>query len=166
MEEDGISLNLGATGSTVSTFGGWKIQEDKKITEQDLAKMIGKNLGIPRSNYTDTYGMSEMCGAARGCEGGYKHMAPWIYPMVLNDDYEPVGYGEWGRFAFLDPVINSYPGFIMTGDRVKMLEKCPNCDQPGVVLDPEITRMPGAEDRGCGNLMRDLMFEEMSKSVK
>jgi hypothetical protein len=110
--------------------------------------------------------MSEMNALAFGCEGRYKHLAPWIYPMILDDNLEPVGYDEWGRFAFLDPVAHSYPGFIMSGDRVKILEECPKCDKTGVVLESEITRMAGAEGKGCGNLMRNLLAEEIAKSAK
>lgn len=81
--------------------------------------------------------------------------------MVLDENNEPVGYGEEGRFAFLDPAANSYPGFIITGDKVKLLDGCPECEREGIVIKDEISRMVGAEAKGCGNLMRDLMVEEM-----
>jgi hypothetical protein len=81
--------------------------------------------------------------------------------MVLDEDNQPMGYGEEGRFAFLDPVSNSYPGFIITGDRVRLYERCPACGRPGVVMDSDISRMAGAEAKGCGNLMRDLIAEEL-----
>jgi len=109
----------------------------------------------------DLYGMSEMNGLALDCEYGYKHLSPWIYPMVLDENDEPLGYGEEGRFAFLDPAANSYPGFIVTGDKVKLLESCPECGKEGIVIEGEISRMAGAEAKGCGNLMRDLMVEEI-----
>jgi len=46
---------------------------------------------------------------------------------------------------------------------VKLLEKCPICDKPGPVLESDITRMAGAEAKGCANLMRGLMAEEFKK---
>ena len=58
-------------------------------------------------------------------------------------------YGEWGRYAFLDASAQSYPGFIISGDRVRMFEHCPVCDRPGPVLDREIERAKGEEVRGC-----------------
>ena len=77
-----------------------------------------------------------------------------------------IGYDEWGRFAFLDPIANSYLGYIITGDRAKLLEKCPVCGKPGSVLESNITRMVGAEAKGCANLMRGLMAEEFKKAEK
>ena len=163
MENEGITLNLGKTNSFMVTAGGWKIFAHKKVTEETFANRVEKILGIPKENYRDAYGMSEMNGLALSCEARYKHLCEWIYPQVLDDDLEPVGFGEWGRFAFLDPAGNGYPGFIMSGDRVRMLERCPKCDKTGIVLEAEITRMSGAEARGCGNLMRDLLAKELGK---
>jgi len=54
----------------------------------------------------------------------------------------------------------------MSGDRVRLLEEGPKCNKPGVVLESEITRMAGAEDRGCGNLMQQLMAEDIAGSAK
>lgn len=163
MEKEGITLNLGDTNSYMLTGGGWKIHAYRKVTEEKFAERVEKILGIPKENYKDLYGMSEMNGAAFSCEKRYKHLTDWIYPQVLDDDLEPVGFGEWGRFAFLDPAGYSYPGFIMSGDKVRMLEKCPECDKTGIVLDKDISRIGGAEARGCGNLMRQLLAEELGK---
>ncbi len=161
MEEKGIYLDLGKTDSVIITGGGWKIHENIKITSDEMADRIEKFFGIKRENYRDIYGMSEMNALALECDARYKHFPPWIYPMVLDEDYEPVGFGEEGRFAFLDAAAHSYPGFIITGDKVKLLEECPECGNKGIVIEGEITRMAGAEAKGCGNLMRELMVEEM-----
>jgi phenylacetate-coenzyme A ligase PaaK-like adenylate-forming protein len=163
MKDDGIKLNLGDSNSFLITGGGWKIFESRKVSENEFAKMVEETLGISPDKYTDLYGMSELNGGAVSCKGRYKHLLPWVYPMVLDDNQGHLGYGEWGRFAFLDPVANSYPGYIITGDKVKMHEKCPSCDKPGPVLESDITRMVGAEAKGCANLMRGLMAEELKK---
>jgi hypothetical protein len=63
-------------------------------------------------------------------------------------------------FAFIDPLPDSYPGFIITGDRVKILERCPKCQREGPVLDVEVTRMPGSEGRGCAAVMAELMQQD------
>jgi len=163
MKERGMKLNFGESNSLIVTGGGWKIFENRKISEQEFATMVEDTLGVPADRYIDLYGMSEMNGIAISCEGRYKHLHPWIHPMVLDDNQGHLGYDEWGRFAFLDPVANSYPGYIITGDRVKLLERCPICDKPGPVLESDITRMAGAEAKGCANLMRGLMAEEFKK---
>ena len=93
-------------------------------------------------------------------------------PDYFNNDVEKIekmrfkAIKEWGQFAFLDPIANSYPGYIISGDRVKLLEKCPFCGKSGPVLELDITRMAGAEAKGCANLMRGLMAEEFKKAEK
>jgi hypothetical protein len=76
---------------------------------------------------------------------------------VLDEELQPVGYNRFGRFAFIDPLAEMYPGFIVTGDRVKLLEHCPVCGRKGPVLDVEVTRVPGVEGRGCAAVMAELM---------
>jgi hypothetical protein len=95
-------------------------------------------------------------------EGHYLH-APYTYyqPLVLDQDGKPVGYGEWGRFAFLDAVAQSYPGFVITGDIVRMLEHCPACDRPGPVLEPEIRRAAGEDIRGCAEEVRKVISADL-----
>ena len=163
MEKDGITMNLGETNSFIVSGGGWKIHEHRKVSEDEFATRIEKCFGIPKENYRDLYGMSEMNGGAISCEERYKHLTDWIYPMVLDDNMEPVSFGETGRFAFLDPAGYGYPGFIITGDRVTLLEECPKCGKSGIVIKSEVTRMKGAEGRGCGNLMRDLIAEDIAE---
>ena len=51
----------------------------------------------------------------------------------------------------------------MTGDRVKLLKRCPVCEKTGFVFERDISRMTGAEAKGCANLMRGIMAEELRK---
>ena len=81
--------------------------------------------------------------------------------MILDDNMEPIGYGEEGRFAFLDPASASYPGFIITGDKITLHAQCPACEKEGIVMESDINRMVGAESKGCGNLMRGLLADEL-----
>jgi phenylacetate-coenzyme A ligase PaaK-like adenylate-forming protein len=143
LKQEGVSLDLGKSNSVVFTSGGWRISKHKKIQITEFSKMVEDTLCIPSKHCIDVYGMSEMNGLGVSCEGGYKHLHPWIHPMILDDE-GILDYDNCGRFAFLDPVANSYPGFIATGDRVKLLNKCPECDKEGPVLDADITRMQGA----------------------
>jgi Acyl-protein synthetase, LuxE len=80
---------------------------------------------------------------------------------VLDSDLEPVGYGELGRFAFLDPLAYTYPGFIMSGDEVRLLEHCPACDRLGPVLDHEIGRLSSEEMRGCAAQVRAALEQDL-----
>jgi hypothetical protein len=82
---------------------------------------------------------------------------------VLDEDLEPLGFGKTGRWAFLDPVPMAYPGYIVTEDRVTLLESCPVCGRPGPVLKPPISRMAGQEEAGCSSMMKKLMEQEIVK---
>ncbi len=154
LKKQNIRLNLGNNGSVVLTAAGWKIFEHRRMTGQEFRTMVGETLGIPDKHCRDVYAMSEWHGLAWECEGHYKHIIQCTYPMVLDDKLEPSGYGKYGRFAFLDPLSHTFPGFIITGDRVKMLKQCPACHRSSPVLEPEITRMQDAENKGCGELTR------------
>jgi long-chain-fatty-acid---luciferin-component ligase len=163
-KDKGETLQLGNNDSVIITASGWKLWEDSRVPEKAFREEVEKVLGIPEYNCRDIYGMSEWNGLAWECEGHYKHIIQCTYPMVLDDELKPIGYGEYGRFAFLDPLSNTWPGFIITGDRVKLIPSCPVCNRSGAVLEPEINRMPGSEPKSCGNLMRTLMAEDIASS--
>lgn len=70
------------------------------------------------------------------------------------------------RFAFLDALAHSYPGFVMTGDQVRLLEHCPVCDRPGPVLDRVIKRMPSEDMRGCAEEVRRVFDQDLVGAVR
>jgi long-chain-fatty-acid---luciferin-component ligase len=163
LREQGKSLDFGERGS-VLTGGGWKISENVRISLKDFRKQVQDVLGIPETHCLDAYGMVEMNSVMLQCpEGHYLH-TPYTYfkPLVLDDDYMPMEYGEWGRFAFLDALAQSYPGFIISGDQVRLLERCPVCDRPGPVLEPEVERAKDQEVRGCAEELRRILAEDLA----
>jgi len=146
--------------SQVLTGGGWKAEEDKRAPEKVFLEKVEDVLGIPQDRYHDVYAMSECSSVFLSCEGHYKHVPPTIIPLVLDEELNIIGFNKFGRFAFIDPIPDSYPGFIITGDKVKLFEKCPVCNHEGPVLDIEVTRLPGVEGRGCAAVMAELMESE------
>jgi hypothetical protein len=150
LERVGKRFEFGERGF-ISTGGGWKTVENEQIPRETFRKRIEEMLGIPNTRCLDGYGMVEMNSYLPTCpEGHYFHVPyTWLVPLVLDANMEPAGYGEWGRFAFLDATAYSYPGFLMSGDRVRMLEHCPICDRPGPVFEPGIERITSEEMRGC-----------------
>jgi hypothetical protein len=150
---------------TVLTAGGWKVSEDERISAAEFRKRVEEVLGIPETCSFDFYGMVEMNAASTSCpEGHYLHLPyTWFKPLVLDSSLTPVGYGERGRFAFLDGLAGSYPGFIMSGDEVRMLEHCPVCDRPGPVLEPQIHRAKGEEMRGCANVVQRALEQQLER---
>ena len=163
LQADGKSFDLGED-SFVLTGGGWKVRENIRLPVKDFRKQVEDVLGIPDASCFDLYAMVEGNGWMVQCpEGHYLHL-PYTYykPFVLNEDLMPVEYGESGRFAFLDALAESYPGFIITGDQVRMYEHCPVCDRPGPVLEPEIHRATGEEVRGCAEELRRALARDFS----
>lgn len=164
LKRQGVSFDFGENG-IVGTGGGWKIHENIRLSVEDFRKKVNEVLGIPAHCCLDIYGMVEGNGWTVHCpEGHYLHL-PYSYykPIVLDEEFNQIGYGETGRFAFLDSTTYSYPGFITTGDRVKLLEHCPICDRPGPVLEPEIKREKGSEVRGCAEEMRSMMSRDLGR---
>ncbi len=164
LEREGRAFDFGERGG-IATGGGWKAYEGVRVPVVEFRKQVEKILGIPEKLCVDLYGMVEGNGWLTHCpEGHYLH-APYNYykPLVLDKENKPMGYGEWGRYAFLDAAAFSYPGFLMSGDQVRMLEHCPVCDRPGPVLEPEIKRAAGAEIRGCAEEVRRMLSADLSK---
>jgi long-chain-fatty-acid---luciferin-component ligase len=167
LQEEGRSFELGERG-LVATGGGWRINENARIPLADFRKQVQDVLGIPETHCYDGYSSTELNEVFLQCpEGHYRHLPhTHLKPFVLGEDLTPLGYGEWGRFAFLDALANSYPGFFITGDRVRMLERCPVCDRLGPVLDPEIERAKGEEVRGCAETLRRAILGTFTSGEK
>ncbi|MGZ4848373.1 MAG: LuxE/PaaK family acyltransferase [Halobacteriota archaeon] len=163
LQADGRSFDLGED-SLVLTGGGWKVRESIRLPVKEFREQVDAVLGIPEASCFDVYGMVEGNGWMVQCpEGHYLHV-PYTYymPFVLDEDLMPTGYGESGRFAYLDALAESYPGFIITGDQVRMYEHCPACNRPGPVLEPEIHRAKGEEVRGCAEELRRALASNFS----
>jgi hypothetical protein len=164
LKHQGRSFNFGERGG-VATGGGWKIHEHKRMPVSEFRKEVEEVLGIPGKFCLDVYGMVEGSGWMVHCpEGHYLHTPYSFYkPLVLDDEFKPADYGEWGQFAFLDGAARSYPGFIVTGDKVRLLKRCPVCDRPGPVLEPEVKRVKGADVRGCAEEVRRMLSSDLGK---
>jgi len=162
LEKDGEYFNFGKKGAIV-TGGGWKIYEDKRISTEDFRKKVEEILGIPQELCLDLYGMVEGNGWMTQCpEGHYLHIPnTYCHARVIDENGEDVAYGEKGRFAFLVGLANSYPGFIISGDEVRMYEECPVCHRSTPVLAPEVKRAKGSEMRGCAEEMRRVLSMDM-----
>jgi phenylacetate-coenzyme A ligase PaaK-like adenylate-forming protein len=162
LQKRGRSFDFSQSGAIV-TGGGWKVFEGQRLPVDEFRRQAQATLGIQPKYCLDLYGMVESNGWMVHCqEGHYLHLPQtFVKGIALDGQLKPLGYGEWGRFAYLDGSALSFPGFIMTGDRVRMLEHCPACDRPGPVLDPEIQRLSGEELRGCGEEVRRMVTMDM-----
>ncbi|RLF45614.1 MAG: hypothetical protein DRN29_06365, partial [Thermoplasmata archaeon] len=162
LEKNGETFDFGENGAVV-TGGGWKIFENQRISVEEFRRKVEKILGIPPENCLDLYGMVEGNGWMVHCpEGHYLHVpSSYYHAMVIDEDGEEVAEGEKGRFAFLDGLAKSYPGFIISGDEVRMYEECPTCHRSTPVLEPEVKRARGDEMRGCAEEMRRVLAMDL-----
>jgi len=162
LKQEGKSYNFGDRGG-VATGGGWKGL--RNITSTEFRTEINKVLGISDKFVFDVYSMVEGNGWMIHCpEGHYLHV-PYSYykALVLDKEFKPAGYDEWGRFAFLDGISTSHPSFVITGDQVKLHEHCPVCDRPGPVLEPEVQRAKGEDLRGCAEEVRRMLSSDVGQ---
>lgn len=164
LKKEGKSFDLPDRGGVI-TGGGWKTEENKRLSVKEFIREVNEVLGIKNEHCLDVYAMVEGNGIMTHCpEGHYLHIPiTYLHPMVVDKDMNPVGFEEYGRFAFLDGTAYSYPGFVVSGDRVRMLENCPVCDRPGPVLEPEVTRDRGEEVRGCAEEVRRMLTIDFSR---
>ena len=87
---------LSSQRGTVSTAGGWKTNEDKRVFAANFRKQVEPILGIPETRSFDFYGMVEINGASTSCpEGHYLHL-PYTRskPLVLDKKLTPADYDE------------------------------------------------------------------------
>jgi hypothetical protein len=162
VQERQLQVQFGAHWRVV-TGGGWKFLSKPPLSESELRNLAGETFGIPVDQIHDMYDVAESLGlCALSCEGGYKHLPHTaLHPMVLSAGMELLDAGEWGRFAFLNPLSRSYPGFIMTEDRVRLLDRCPACDRTGPVLDAEISSLRDGGAHNCGQIVRNIIEERL-----
>jgi hypothetical protein len=166
LQNEGQCFDFGERG-LILTGGGWRLDENARVPLVDFRKQINDVFGIPETHCVDGYSLTEFNSVLLQCpEGHYRHV-PHTHckPLVVDESFTPVGYGESGRFAFLDSLANSYPGFIITGDQARMLEHCPVCNRPGPVLEPEVQRARRGEVRGCAEQVRRAIAETLDENV-
>lgn len=143
-------------GSMAMTGGGWKTFSGEKIEQHALHEMIAEAFGMPVTSVVDAYSMAEIHGVVPRCEHGRYHVPPMIEAMVVDEEMREMrGKDVTGTFAFLDPFALSYPGFIVTGDRVRMVDETCACGVHGPAF-LEIGRAPGREVKGCGGVMASI----------
>ena len=133
--------------------GGWKSFEGERISREDLVGILTDLFAVPGESIVEGYSMTEMNALMPRCDQGRFHVPPMLEPAVFDEALLPLeGSDQTGAFGFLDPFAVSYPGFIISGDNVRLVyEPCP-CGLAGpAILD--IARAPGREVKGCGGIM-------------
>ncbi|HUT55568.1 MAG TPA: hypothetical protein VM658_19410 [bacterium] len=133
--------------------GGWKTFEGERIEREALVKLIADTFGIAAEHVVEGYSMTEINCVMVRCEHGRFHVPPVLEPVILDEELRPLeGNDVSGAFGFLDPFAVSYPGFIISGDNVRMIDGECGCGLSGPAFT-SIARAPGREVKGCGGIM-------------
>ena len=75
--------------------------------------------------------------------------------FTLDENGTVLPNGKKGRLAILDPLGNSYPSFILTGDDAIIEERC-ECGRSGQIIS-DISRTKASDNKGCGGAMTKLI---------
>jgi hypothetical protein len=135
------------------TGGGWKSFEDQRIAREELLAYAEDRLGFQPHQMHEGYGQSECNSHFNRCAHGRFHATPLSMPLVFDANGDVMPKGGVGRYGFSDPFITSYPGFVISGDEVELVdERCP-CGLTGPAIIGEIRRAKGQEMKGCGGVM-------------
>lgn len=135
------------------TGGGWKSFEDQRIAREDLLALAEDRLGFQQHQMHEGYGQSECNAHFNRCAHGRFHVTPLSVPMVLDENQDIKPGGGVGRYGFCDPFITSFPGIVITGDEVELVDETCPCGLSGQSIVGEVRRAQGQEIRGCGGVM-------------
>ena len=143
-------------GSLVLFGGGWKSFTGQRISREELVGLMAERLGLPATHIIEGYSMTEINAFMLRCEHGRFHIPPLIEPVIFDEELLPMSGSDLrGVFGFLDPLASAYPGFLVSGDEVRLLAgDCP-CGLTGPAVT-EIGRARAREMKGCGGIMASL----------
>ena len=142
-------------GSVVTLGGGWKAFEGQRVDRSTLGALIEGTLGVPAERVLEAYAMVELNTPLMRCPEDRYHVPPILEPWVFDEALLPLPSGEdvTGTFGFMDPTATSYPAFLATGDRVRLVRApCP-CGLVGPAVVGEVRRTSAHEVRGCGGIL-------------
>lgn len=145
--------------SLVVTGGGWKGYADKAVSKMEVIERTERQLGIPKSRFSDLYGTVEHGIPYLDCSHHRLHF-PHCTRAIIRDPrtLEPLGFGKKGILQFLAPYNTSSPAHaLLTGDwaSVHPPEEC-GCElnTPYLVLHGRAGR---SKNRSCAMAASELL---------
>jgi hypothetical protein len=150
MCNDKIVLN---EGSLIFFGGGWKSFDGEIMQRKELVQNISGCFKLPQERILEGYSMTEISMLMIRCNCGRFHIPPIIEPVIFDEALNPLnGKDLRGTFGFLDPLATSYPGFIISGDQVHLVDDKCECGLVGPAVS-EIGRARNRDIKGCGGIM-------------
>ncbi|MBU2488147.1 MAG: hypothetical protein KKA60_02025 [Proteobacteria bacterium] len=140
-------------GSNVVFGGGWKSFTGERIPEAELLAVLSETFGIEPMAVCEGYSMTEIQALMLKCPHGLYHVPPHLEVVLLDEGLNAMDEtSTTGILGVLDPFAGSYPGFLVTGDSVRMASGPCACGRPGLAI-AQVERSPGREVKGCGGIM-------------
>jgi hypothetical protein len=133
--------------------GGWKSFAGEALAREALLTLISEQLGLDATRIIEGYAMTEINVMSIRCEHGRFHVPPLVEPVIFNEALLPMrGSDVRGIYGFLDPLAIAYPGFIITGDVVHLVDQECACGLNGPAI-LEIGRARQRDIKGCGGVL-------------
>jgi len=152
LESYGLSILL-KRSSLVLIGGGWKGFDGEKVERTEMEASLVRSFGLESKAILEGYSMTESSILTMRCDYGRFHFPPLMEPVFLDESLRPIEAHEADAiFGFLDPLATSYPGFIITSDRVHMVRGDCACGLTGAAVT-SIGRYNGDGVKGCGGIM-------------
>ena len=172
MDEAGETLELDPDGSNLCftiTAGGWKKLSGEAIDKEEFKKKLVDHFGVYKPHIVDIYGFGETNSIAVDfCPNGNMHLSPAVIAVTRDTDtLEVQDYGEEGLMSAWDPTMQSFPGFVISDDIVKLTEPF-ECDGCGVISQTVefVGRAAKAELRSCGLKMQQILSDENKRELE
>jgi hypothetical protein len=159
-------------GSLLLFGGGWKSFSGVRIARDQLLDLMSDRLGLPPDHLLEGYSMTEINTFMLRCDHGRFHVPPLIEPILFDEELSPMAGpflepeapaapvaaatgARRGILGFLDPFAMAYPGFLVSGDEVQMVDGDCACGLSGPAVT-DISRASVREMKGCGGIMASL----------
>jgi len=136
LKEKKLTTTLHPSCKAILT-GGWKGRE-KKMSNEELYNFIAESLNIQKNNIREQYGNIDVYTVFLGCEYNRLHVHPWVYISIRDKNLEEISTGEKGVAIIWTSIVTSYPAFILTSDKCKLItdydERC-ECGRIGPTIE-------------------------------
>ncbi|MBN2373263.1 hypothetical protein JXL19_05720, partial [bacterium] len=106
--------------SLIITLGGWKRRKGEDVcVREEFNHLMQDVFDVSNEQIRDLFAQAESNIFIMECEYQRKHVPPWAY-FSIRDFENPLNVeksqGEEGMLAFFDPLNNTFPGFIVSGE--------------------------------------------------
>ncbi|MGA1791391.1 MAG: hypothetical protein ACMUIM_07890 [bacterium] len=150
--------------SLIITIGGWKRRKGRDVCERvEFNQLMRDIFDISNQQIRDLFAQAESNIFIMECKYQKKHIPPWAYFSIrdfINPRLIEMPKGEEGMIGIFDPINNTFPGFIISGDvGVIPFEGRCKCGRYGQILEFK-RRATGVEVRSCALHMDEFIDKE------